>query len=558
LGRRGAVGDDSRVAPELDSAAFPDDAASLRALLAERDAAIAERDAALVEREAALAERDAHLRNVRLEIEKLKVQLAALRRDRYGKSSERLAAEIGQLEMLIGDLEEDAAERDAAAAEKTRKAKGKPDKPRKPALRRPLPEHLPRETVLHEPVLACRCGCTDPARLTCLGEDVTEVLEKIPARLKVIRHVRPRYACRACEAMLQAPAPALPIERGRPGPGLLAHVLVSKYLDGLPLYRLSGILAREGVEIERQTLADWVGHGAWWLRPVAAAIGTHAMAQGVIWTDDTPIRVLAPGRGKTRLGRFWVYAFDPRPWGGTGPPAALYCYSPDRKGERPREHLAGFGGWLHADAYAGYDALTAAKGGRAQRITHVACMAHARRRLFEVFEATKSPIAEEGLRRIGELYAIEAAINGQSPEQRRAARQAQSKPLLEALHNWMLQQRRRLSGKSTLGKALQYALSRWDALVRYVEDGRLSIDNNLSERLLKDIAVTRKNYLFVGSDAGGQRAAIIYTIAETAKLNGLDPEAYIAAVLDRLAGGHPISRIGELLPWNFKANRQPA
>jgi transposase len=374
LERRGAISDDSCVASELDSTAFPDDTEALRILLAERDAALAERDAAL-------AERDADLLSARLEIEKLKVQLAALRRERYGKSSERLAAEISQLEMLIGDLEEDAAERETAAAEKERRAKGKSDKPRKPALRRPLPEHLPRETVLHEPVLACHCGCTDPKRLTCLGEDVTEVLEKIPARLKVIRHVRPRYACRACEAMLQAPAPALPIEKGRPGPGLLAHVLVSKYLDGLPLYRLSGILAREGVEIERQTLADWVGHGAWWLRPVAAAIGTYAMAQGVIWTDDTPIRVLAPGRGKTRIGRFWVYAFDPRPWGGTGPPAALYCYSPDRKGERPREHLAGFAGWLHADAYAGYDALTA-KAGRPPRITHVACMAHARRRLF--------------------------------------------------------------------------------------------------------------------------------------------------------------------------------
>jgi transposase len=263
---------------------------------------------------------------------------------------------------------------------------------------------------------------------------------------------------------VQAPAPDLPIERGRPGPGLMAHVLVSKYLDGLPLHRLSGILAREGVEIERQTLADWVGRGAWWLRPVAEAIGAYAMGQGVIWTDDTPIAVLAPGRGKTRQARFWVYAFDPRPWGGTGPPAAFYRYSPDRKGERPRGHLAGFAGWLHADAYAGYDALTAATGGRPQRITHVACMAHARRRLFEVYEATKSPIAEEGLRRIGELYAIEAAINGQSPEQRRKARAAQSKPLLDALQAWMLAQRRRLSGKSTLGKALQYALSRWEAL----------------------------------------------------------------------------------------------
>ncbi len=556
--RRGAIGDDLCVAPELDSAAIPDDAASLRALLAERDAAIAECDAALAEHEAALAERDARLLNAQLEIEKLKVQLAALRRDRYGKSSERLAAEVGQLEMLIGDLEEDQAERDAAAAEKTRKAKGKPDKPRKPALRRPLPEHLPRETVLHEPVLACRCGRTDPARLTCLGEDVTEVLEKIPARLKVIRHIRPRYACRACEAVLQAPAPDLPIEKGRPGPGLLAHVLVSKYLDGLPLYRLSGILGREGVEIERQTLADWVGHGAWWLTPVAEAIGAYATGQGVVWTDDTPIRVLAPGHGKTRQARFWVYAFDPRPWGGTGPPAALYRYSPDRKGERPRGHLAGFEGWLHADAYAGYDALTASKGGKPPRVAHVACMAHARRRLFEVFEATQSPIAEEGLRRIQELYAIEAAINGRPAERRRSEREARSKPLLDELHGWMEAQRRRLSGKSALGKALQYALSRWDALTRYVEDGRLSIDNNLAERQLRGIAVTRKNFLFLGSDTGGQRAAAIYTVAETAKLNGLDPEAYIAAILDRLARGHPASRIDELLPWNFEKHRQAA
>lgn len=539
---------------DLDRAAFPDDAARLRALLTERDAAIAERDAAL-------AERDAALLNARFEIEKLKVQLAALRRDRYGKSSERLAAEIGQLEMLIGDLEEDQAERDAAAAEKARRARGKSDAPRQPAVRRPLPAHLPRETVLHEPVLACRCGCADPARLTRLGEDVTEVLETIPARLKVIRHVRPRYACRACEAVIQAPVPALPIERGRPGPGLMAHVLVSKYLDGLPLHRLSGILAREGVEIERQTLADWVGHGAWWLRPLAEAIGAHALGQGVVWTDDTPIRVLAPGRGRTRIGRFWVYAFDPRPWGGLegghGPPAAFYRYSQDRKGERPREHLAGYAGWLHADAYAGYNVLTAAKGGKPQPIIHVACMAHARRELFKAYESTRSPIAEEGLRRIGELYAVEAAINGEPPEQRRAARQARSKPLLEAMHAWMLAQRRRLSGKSTLGKALQYALNRWGALARYVEDGRLSIDNNLSERLLRGIAVTRKNFLFVGSDAGGQRAAIIYTIAETAKLNGLDPEAYITAVLDRLARGHPITRLDELLPWNFKPEAPP-
>ena len=521
----------------------------LRAQLAARDVLLAERDVLLAERDAALAERDAELRSASFEIEKLKVQLAALRRERFGKSSEKLAAEIGQLEMLIGDLEENQAQA-AAAAEA--KAKDAPAKPRRPAIRKPLPDHLPRETVLHEPVFACRCGCTDPARLTKLGEDVTEVLEKIPARLKVIRHVRPRYACRACEAVLQAPAPDLPVERGRPGPGLLAHVLISKYCDGLPLYRLSGILAREGVEIERQTLADWVGRGAWWLRPLAEAIGKYALAHGIIWTDDTPIAVLAPGRGRTREGRFWVYAFDPRPWKGEGKPAAFYQYSPDRKGERPRGHLEDFKGWLHADGYAGYDALTQPRGNQPPQITHVACMAHVRRKLFDVFEGTKSPLAEEALRRIAALYAIEAEINGKPTEQRLAVRQASSKPLLDDLHGWIREQRRRLSGKSTLGKAMQYALNRWDELAHYVEDGRLSIDNNLSERLLRGVAVTRKNFLFVGSDEGGRRAAIIYTIAETAKLNGLNPEAYIAAVLDRMARGHTIDKLDELLPWNIK------
>lgn len=517
------------------------------------DAEIAALRALLAERDAVLAERDAELRHAGFEIEKLKAQLAALRRDKYGKSSEKLAAEIGQLEMLIGDAEEDAAQA-AARAEAKARAKGQP---RRPAIRKPLPGHLPRETVLHEPVFACRCGCTDPKRLTKLGEDVTEVLEKIPARLKVIRHVRPRYACRTCEAVLQAPAPDLPVEKGRPGPGLLAHVLVSKYLDGLPLYRLSAILAREGVEIERQTLADWVGRGAWWLSRLAEAIGAYALRHGIIWTDDTPIAVLAPGRGRTREGRFWVYAIDPRPWQGQGPPAAFYRYSPDRKGERPREHVHDFEGWLHADGYTGYDALARPRGNQPPQVIHVACWAHARRKLFDVFAATKSPIAEEALQRIAALYAIETEINGQTAQQRHAARQAHSKPLLEELHDWMLAQRRRLSAKSTLGRAMQYALNRWEALARYLEDGRLSIDNNLAERQLRGIALTRKNFLFLGSDTGGDRAAIIYTVAETAKLNGLDPEAYIAAVLDRLARSRTIDRLDDLLPWNFKLKGSP-
>ena len=312
-----------------------------------------------------------------------------------------------------------------------------------------------------------------------------------------------------------------------------------------------GILAREGVQIDRTTMAEWMGHVAWWLRPLAALIGGYVMAQSVMWTDDTPIRTLAPGTGKTRLSRFWCYAVDPRPYQGSGYPAVLYRYSPDRKGERPRGHLDGFNGYLHADAFAGYQALYRANGRNAPRITHVACMAHARRKLFEVFDTTKSPIAEEALRQIQELYAIEADIKGRTVDQRWMQRQTRSRPLLDAFHSWAIAQRRRLSGKTPLGKALQYGLSRWDALTRYVDDDRLSIDNNLAERLLRGIAVTRKNFLFLGSDSGGGRAAILYTIIESAKLNDLDPEAYLASVLDRLARGHLNNRLEELLPWNF-------
>lgn len=506
-----------------------DEIAALRRMLAERDSA--------------LAERDAQLTTSALEIEHLRLQLAALRRMRFGRSSERLAADLAQLELRLEDLEEGQAE-----ARRPPAPQGTP-RPRQQPVRKPLPPHLPREVVVHEP--EALCGCCPRGRLARLGEDITEVLEKVPARLKVIRHVRPRYACRICERVFQAAAPDLPIERGRPGPGLIAHVAVSKYCDGLPLHRQAAILAREGAEVDRATMADWLGHAAWWLAPMARLIGAQVMAQPVLWTDDTPIRVLAPGTGKTREARFWIYAVDPRPYDGQGPPAAFYRYSPDRKGERPRDHLGGFRGYLHADAYSGYAALYRAEGRMPPRATHVACWAHARRKLFEVFEATKSPAADEALRRIREFYAIEAEINGQPAEQRLEVRQARSRPLLEAFHSWAEEQRRRISAKTVLGKALQYALARWGALTRYLEDGRLSIDNNLAERLLRGIAVSRKNFLFVGSDPGGERAALIYTLIESAKLNGLDPEAYIAAVLDRMARGHPSTSLAELLPWNI-------
>ena len=495
-----------------------------------------------------LAAARAQLGTAAVEIAHLRAQLAALRRQQYGQSSERLDAEIAQLELRLEDLEENEAEHQAARPDPD-SANGQP-RPRAKAVRRPLPDHLPRETVVHEPELVCGCG--DRSRLARLGEDTTEVLEKIPARLKLIRHVRPRYACRVCEAIFQAPAPDLPIERGRPGPGLIAHVAVSKYCDGLPLFRQSVILAREGVEIDRVTLADWIGRAAWWLAPLAQLIGTTVMTQPVLHTDDTPIRALAAGTGKTRLSRFWVYAVDPRSHAGAGPPAAFYRYSADRKGERPREHLAGFSGVMHADAFAGYDALYRSTPGQPPRIQHAACWAHARRKLFEVHESTKSPIAEEALRRIQALYLIEADITGRPAADRQAERQARSRPLLDDLKTWMEAQRRRASGKTALGKALRYALARWEALTRYADDGRLAIDNNVAERLMRGIAVTRKNFLFLGSDKGGDRAAILYTLIETAKLNGLNPEAYLAHAIDQLARGHLASRLSELLPWNCK------
>jgi len=536
---------------------------ALRRALAERDATIAALTTGLAAEQAANEARraeavivKARLTTVLLEIEHMKMQLASLRRQRYGQSSEKLDRDIAQLEMRLEDLEETAGEQIAAdpkPPESESEAGSQTTKPqRKPAGRKPLPEHLPREIVVHEPEITCICGSCDPARLARLGDSTTEVLEKIPATLKVIRHVRPKYACRVCETVFQAPAPDLPIEKGRPGPGLLAHVAVSKYCDGLPLYRQAGILERQGIDVDRATLAQWIGHVAWWLTPLAELIGSTVMAQPVVWTDDTPIRTLAPGAGKTRQARFWCYAIDPRPYKGAGHPAAYYRYSADRKGERPRLHLEGFSGYLHADAFPGYEALYRPQGNKPPRITHVACMAHARRKLFEVFEKTGSPIAEEGLRRIQELYAIEADIKGKPADLRRTVRQTRSQPLLDAFNAWAMAQRRRLSGKAPLGKALQYSLSRWDALTRYVEDGRLSIDNNLSERLLRGIAVTRKNFLFLGSDKGGDRAAVIYTVIETARLNGHNPEAYLGTVLDRLARGHANNRLDELLPWNFQ------
>ena len=521
---------------------------------------IAELRTLLAAREAELAVARAELTGARLRIEQYKAQLARLRRMQFGRSSEKLDTQIEQLELMLEDLEEGEAVRPAPAAPH---APDQPRRERRQPVRRPLPDHLPREEIVHDPASVCPgCGGT---RFATLGEDVTEILEKLPARLKVIRHIRPKLSCRCCERIVQAPMPDLPIEKGRPGPGLVANVVVSKYLDGLPLYRQSAILAREGIEIERATLADWVGHAAWWVMPLAELIGAHAMAAPVIHTDDTPIAVLAPGNGKTRTGRLWTYVVDERPWQGARAPAAYYRFSPDRRGERPRDHLAEFRGVIQADAFSGYEALArSAARSAAERsaegligrglptLIHAACWAHARRKFYDVFESTKSPIAEEALNRIGELYKIEAEINGWPTETRLAARQNRAMAILDDLHEWLVAQRRRLSAKTALAKAIQYALSRWQALTHYADDGRLAIDNNVAERALRGIAITRKNFLFLGSEAGGERAAILYTVLESAKLNGLDPQAWLADVIDRMATGHSNNRLAELLPWHWQ------
>jgi len=372
------------------------------------------------------------------------------------------------------------------------------------------------------------------------------MIEYVPGRYRVIRHVRPKLSCAACQTIVQAAAPSRPIARGLAGPGFLAHVLVSKYADHLPLYRQSEIYEREGLDLSRSTLADWVGGAAELLSPLAASIGRYVMGAQKLHGDDTPVPVLCPGRGTTKQGRLWTYVRDDRPAASPDPPAVLFRYSPDRKGERPRAHLEPFVGILQADAYAGFERLYG------ERIQEAACWAHARRKFYDIHLHNASPIAAEALERIGTLYGIEEQIRGRPPDERARIRQARAGPELEALHTWLHSALTMLSRKSELAVAIRYALSRWPALTRYRDDGRLEIDNNAAERALRAVALGRKNWLFAGSDDGGERAATIYSLIGTAKLNELDPEAYLRYVLERISE-HPINRIEDLLPWNVLA-----
>ena len=527
---------------------LPTDLASAHALI------IAQREALdVAQARAAAAESDAKYRA--LLIEKLKYTIRKLRHERFGQSSER-GALLEQLELQLADLEEDASQAEAAAritaaAATSETITVQSFERRKPA-RRPLPEHLPRERIVYPAPSCCpRCG---GGTLRKIGEDVTETLELIPRQWKVIQHVREKFSCRACETITQPPAPSHPIARGRAGPKLLAHILFSKYGLHLPLNRQSATYAREGIDLDVSTLADWVGAAAATLMPLVTAILMHVFAAQRIHADDTTIPVLA--KGKTRTGRLWTYVRDDRPFAGPDPPAAVFFYSRDRGGEHPKQHLASYAGLMQADAYAGFNRLYEANR-KPGPIIEAACWAHARRKFFDLARINKAPIAIETVERIDALFGIEREINGMMPQERVRMRNERSRSLVIELENWLREQRARVSKNSEIGKAIDYSLKRWSALTRFLDDGRLCMSNNAAERELRGIAVGRRNWTFAGSDEGGRRAAAIYALIQTAKLNDVDPQAWLADVLARLLD-YPAKRIGDLLPWNWHVERRAA
>lgn len=478
----------------------------------------------------------------RVRNERLVQIIKELQRHRFGRRAETLPED--QMLLALEDVEQaeaieaaqserDAPETRAAQVHKRRVNRGS------------LPEHLPRiETIVDLDDKTCPC-CQ--AQLHRIGEDVSERLDIVPAQFRVLVTRRPKYACRSCEEIVaQAPAPARLIEGGIPTEATVAQVLVSKYADHLPLYRQAQIYARQGINLDRSTLADWVGRAAWHLRPVYGRLLEHIRSSSKIFADETTAPVLDPGRGRTKTGQLWTYARDDRPWGGSDPPAVAYVYAPDRKGERPVAHLAGFAGVLQVDGYAGYRQIA---GGN--RVQLAFCWAHVRRRFYELAAAGPAPIASEALQRIAGLYAIEDQIRGQTPDQRCAVRRNQSQPIIDALQPWLQKKLSLISKKTKLAEAIRYALSRWEGLARFISDGRIEIDSNTVERLIKPIALNRKNALFAGSDTGGEHWALIASLIETSKLGGVDPLAYINDVLTKIVSGHPNSQIDELMPWNY-------
>lgn len=516
---------------------LPDDVDALRAALAAEQLARREAEARASGAEAMVAH--------------LKLLIAKLRHERFGASSERGRKLLDQLELQLEELEAAASEDELAAAGQspTDPAHPRPAAARRKPVRGPLPAHLPRERVVIPAPTACPCCGSTLAKL---GEDVTETLEVVPRRWKVVQTVRERFSCRACEHITQPPAPFHPIARGRAGPELLAMILEGKFLQHLPLNRQSETYAREGIDLDVSTLADWVGACTATLAPLTALVQAHVMAAARLHGDDTTVPVLA--KGKTATGRLWAYVRDDRPFAGPDPPAAVFYYSRDRRGEHPGRHLAGYGGILQADAYAGFGDLYHPER-KPGPITEVGCWSHGRRKFFDLAQLAKAPLAAEAVRRIDAVFDAERAINGLPPEQRLAVRRQHVAPLVTDLEAWMRQARAKLSRHADVAKAMDYMLRRWEVFRRFLDDGRTCLTNNAAERALRGAALGRKAWLFAGSDRGGERAAAMYSLLVTAKLNEVDPRAWLADVLRRISD-HPARRLHELLPWNWAAERE--
>jgi transposase len=503
--------------------------------------------AALVTEQQARREAEARASGAEAMVAHLKLLIAKMKRDRFGASAERGRELLNQLEMQLEELETAATEDEAAAEATEDKTIVRPFTRAKP-VRGPLPAHLPRERVVLPSPTSCPC-CG--GRLAKLGETITETLESIPRTYKVIQTVREKFSCRSCETITQPPAPFHPIARGRAGPDLLATIMHAKFGEHQPLNRQSERFALEGIDLSVSTLADWVGACVSALSPLVALIAAHVLAAERLHGDDTTVPVLA--RGKTITGRVWVYVRDDLPFGGRAPPGAIFYYSPDRGGKHPCSHLKNYAGILQADAYAGFNNLyhEARKPGP---IIEAACWAHGRRKLFVLADVAKAPLPIEAVRRIDAIFDVEREINGLAAEQRLAIRQVRVAPLVTSLEQWMRGERTRLSRHADVAKAMDYMLKRWDAFARFLDDGRICLTNNAAERGLRGIALGRRSWLFAGSDRGGERAAAMYSLIVTAKLNDVDPRAWLADVLARIAD-HPVRRLHELLPWNWREAR---
>jgi len=474
---------------------------------------------------------------------RLEALVAAFRQAMFGRKSEKIDPD--QFELALEDIETAIARVEAEGEANPLVTPTRTSTPRR-ANRGSLPRHLPRiEEVIEPESTLCDCGCARHV----IGEDVSERLDIVPAQFRVIVTRRSKYACRSCEGgIVQAPAPAHLIPGGMPTEATVAHVIVSKYADHLPLYRQVQIYRRQGIDLDRSTLAAWVGRAAFELMPVYDALLANLKRSGKLFMDETTAPVLDPGRRKTKTGYFWALARDDRPWGGDDPPGVAFTYAPGRSGQYAEDILKGFTGTLQVDGYAGYNRLLKRP---AQDIRLAYCWAHARRKLHEVAQTGTTPIADEGLKQIAALYQVDKDIRGQSPEARRAARQERSKPILDKFETWLTAHRARVSAKSPLGEAFKYIAKYWDGLTRFLDDGRIEIDSNAVERTIRPIALNRKNALFAGHDAGAQNWAMLASLIETCKLNAIDPHAWMTDILTAIVNGHKQSRIDELMPWNY-------